>query len=79
MLTHLRTPQSPVWYTASPEGVSLLEHPGREQTRVLESTQNKTRRGLIQAGVFRAFQGQADLTIRLQDYSGTLAVFLTRE
>lgn len=67
-------------YTASPEDVSDLEHPGREQTtRILKFTQNKTRRGLIQTGMFRAFQGQTDLTIRLQDYSGPLGIFLPSE
>lgn len=52
----------PCLYTASPEDVSDLEHPGREQTtRILKFTQS----GLIQTGMFRAFQGQTDLTIRL--------------
>lgn len=56
----------PCLNTASLEDMSDLEHPGREPTtRTLKFTQNKTRRGLIQTGMFRAFQGQTDLTIRL--------------
>lgn len=33
----------------------------------------------IQTGMFRAFQGQTELTIRLQDYTGPLGIFLMKE
>lgn len=73
------SPHSPVpsWSSPSPQGVCLIwdMREAADNTDIeIPSEQNKS--DLIQTGMFRAFQGQADLTVRLQDYSGPLGIFV---